>query len=347
MKIDKVRKGSFILTKNESVMQYANACKFIKGNFITNDTDKAKIYIKDLEQNLAINKEIIVELLRENLKEENSKIIIEKFNVENILLQQQVRKLAIERDELLAKLLITEQIVENLKRREGECCKEVAERQKEMLDQLDRKEFNLQKLERKYEKALTVLKNLEHKDQGVRKLLKVLKEDIRIDSKLSNIVKENELLQTELTDAKVKIKELTMQVNEGLTQEKVNEEKDHIEIKSAGTPKLKKRESSSESMLTIRSLKEEIIKLNKRIEELYEINLNLSETLRSANSKLLLMSRKENMRSRSGNKSDNTYCSERNKSTTKKRVIESFGIDKNSDTSLCSPVSKINKKLLN
>lgn len=71
------------------------------------------------------------------------------------------------------------------------------EKQEDLIDQLDRKEFIIQRFERKYEKAFMVyfyvtLKKLEYKDQNVDEVLKALKADKRANFKLTNIAEENE-----------------------------------------------------------------------------------------------------------------------------------------------------------
>lgn len=332
--------------KEKTAVQEVQGRKLVKLNFIASEKEQAKLYIRDLEKSLKINKEVIAELIGTSLPEEKYKKALERLNSENAVLRAQVERLTLEREEAAGKLLITEQIVATLRNNEGECRKELMEKQKEILDQLNRKEFLMQKLERKYEKALAALKMLEHKDQNASKVLKLLKADKRVDCKLTNVVEQNEQLQTELMKAKAKVQELMTQ---GQKEIGLGGESDGVGIQATESVKLRRKKHSVEHGSGVKMLKEEIARLNMRIEELYKINLDLSEALRSANDKLLSISRKGSSKSRSRTRSGLTHCSESNKSTTKKKLVEVFEIERELEgelKALPSPIQKVNKKLV-
>eukprot|EP00826_Nyctotherus_ovalis_P038910 TRINITY_DN3688_c0_g5_i1.p1 TRINITY_DN3688_c0_g5~~TRINITY_DN3688_c0_g5_i1.p1 ORF type:complete len:344 (+),score=116.88 TRINITY_DN3688_c0_g5_i1:3-1034(+) len=332
-------------TDMKTAVQEAQGRKLVRLNFIASEKDQAKLYTRDLEKTLKINKEVITELISTSLPEEKYKKALERLNGENAILHAQVERLMLEREEVAGKLLITEQIVATLRKNEGECYKELMEKQKEILDQLNRKEFLMQKLERKYEKALTALKTLEHKDQDASRILKLLKADKRVDCKLTNVVEQNEQLQTELMKVKAKVQELMTQGH----KETGEGESDGMGIKAAESVKLRKKKNNVERGAEAKMLKEEVARLNLRIEELYKINLNLSEALRSANDKLLSISKKGSSKNRNRSRSGLTHCSESNKSTTKKKSIEPFKVERDLESelkALPSPIQKVYKKLL-
>eukprot|EP00831_Metopus_contortus_P047988 TRINITY_DN38937_c0_g1_i1.p1 TRINITY_DN38937_c0_g1~~TRINITY_DN38937_c0_g1_i1.p1 ORF type:complete len:109 (-),score=28.62 TRINITY_DN38937_c0_g1_i1:96-422(-) len=82
----------------------------LKGSFLEKEKDQMLEYIKDLEETITINKQIISELLLQGGGVQDKKII-GKLNGENASLQMQLKRVIKERAELQAKLLIAEQIL--------------------------------------------------------------------------------------------------------------------------------------------------------------------------------------------------------------------------------------------
>ena len=91
-------------------------------------------HIKDLERTLMINKEIISKLLSEKSHNE----VNMKLNEENIILHNKVKELRNTQCKIQAKLLISEEIIKDLKEREGEANKKLKASQNsiKMKDQL-------------------------------------------------------------------------------------------------------------------------------------------------------------------------------------------------------------------
>lgn len=286
-----------------------NAIKF---DFTLQEKQQAKTYISDLENSLALNKEIIVELIKSNIPNGQSKKIIEMLSTENASLHNQVKKLISERNEMQAKLLISEQIIQNLKKNEEELRKELTSVQRELVDQLNRKEFALQKVESRYDKALSMINNMAHKDQDARRILKNLKADRRSEFKLTNVIEENERLQEELKREKELVKDLITQLNN--QKDGTTESKDYLQdssyIKMRGKSPLEGR-IRTKSLMGVTSenkdgSKKEVAELSKKIIELYKVNISLSDALKQAN-KCMGVSREKSLPKRSRNKSRIDY----------------------------------------
>jgi len=270
--------------------------KAIKFDFNLKEREQNKAYIADLERSITINKEIIVELIKNNVSNGQSKKIIEMLNTENTNLHNQVKRLIDERNGIQGKLLISEQIIQNFEKHEEDLRKELTGVQRELVDQLNRKEFALQKIENRYDKALNILNNVAHKDQDVREILKKLKADRRSEFKLTNVVEENERLQAELDKERELVKELTVKLNEIKSG---NIERNTIEYTQGNSYKKIRSKSPmdyrthNKSLMGItnentETLKKEIAELSKKIIELYKVNVSLSDALDKANKQMII-----------------------------------------------------------
>ena len=273
----------------------------IKGKFIEKDKAQMYSYIKDLEHTLAINKEIITELLNKDSTERNNKKVIEKLNTENGNLQFQLKKVIRERNDYQARLLITEQIIEDNKARELEQARENEEKSIELIDQLNRKEFFLQNYERRYNKAINVLKKYSHKDQEIQQALKELNVDTKGDRKIANVVEENERLQNEIEEQRNKIQSLEAKIVEitetnvrleSLLEDYKTQESSHFNCKLRGyrgqpvkgTTNTNTEETTDKDRIW--QLEEEMEKTQAKTQDLYKLNIRLSEALETANAKL-------------------------------------------------------------
>ena len=101
--------------------------RLMKRNFMRKEDLQLKNYIKDLEHNLSLNKGIIADLVKNNIKDEHYKKIIEKLNIENENLHLQLKTIIKERDDAQANLLISNQIEENNKKHKTEEIKTLKE----------------------------------------------------------------------------------------------------------------------------------------------------------------------------------------------------------------------------
>jgi len=184
----------------------ATSRKRLKGMFLEKDKMQMSSYIKDLEKTVALNKAIISDLISADKNDSDViKKSFEKLNTENANLQTQIKKAMKQRDDVQARLLICEQIVEELRGREKDLESQYLEKNQEMLDQLNRKEYVLQCYEKRYHKALNLLRKYSEKDGEVRLLLKEIHTYDGEQKCISNVLEENEALATEVKTAREKV----------------------------------------------------------------------------------------------------------------------------------------------
>ena len=292
--------------------------RLMKRNFMRKEDLQLKNYIKDLEHNLSLNKGIIADLVKNNIKDEHYKKIIEKLNVENENLHLQLKTIIKERDDAQANLLIANQIEENNKKHKTEEIKTLKEINEDLLDQLNRKEYSIQRIEQKYQTALEVMRGLVHKEPEVTRFLSELRMNDNIEIKITNVIDANNILKTELDIEKETNQRLAVQMLENglepcvplrnmnhhmcssikdmkteviskpkLTEERKQKEGNKLVIRNE--KKNKQEEPNDDFNFVIHekpSLKIEKIENNKikelkdKIKELYEINKKLSEALR-------------------------------------------------------------------
>jgi len=272
----------------------------IKGQFLEKERTQTNAYIKDLQQTISINKQIINELLSKSAAESQNKKVIEKLNTENANLQAQLKKAIKERNDVQAKLLITEQIVEDFKIKEHEQTRDNQEKYAELVDQLNRKEFILQNFERKYNKSAQLLRAFSHKDQEIKLALKEINEDLKTDKKISNVVEDNEKLTKQLQEKEQKILDLESQIQnlldansrlESLLEEYKSRDLSSGKVKKQLTTKTTVNTFPEETMdkERIMLLEEELEKMHVKTNNLYKLNVRLSTALEEANKKLNTM----------------------------------------------------------
>eukprot|EP01022_Parablepharisma_sp_SALTPOND_P033334 TRINITY_DN88508_c0_g1_i1.p6 TRINITY_DN88508_c0_g1~~TRINITY_DN88508_c0_g1_i1.p6 ORF type:complete len:309 (+),score=48.82 TRINITY_DN88508_c0_g1_i1:4894-5820(+) len=161
--------------------------------------------IKNLEKTVQINKEIIAELLRDAQGHQYISAL-EKLNNENKLLQLQLRTLTKERNEYHARLLISEQIIANYKQKEQDQFVEFQEKVKDLLDQLDQKEYILQYMQHRYNRVEEVLKEHSKKQNEMGYLFRELLGSGYVEDKkgkITNVIEENKALLTDLKKMKM------------------------------------------------------------------------------------------------------------------------------------------------
>eukprot|EP00826_Nyctotherus_ovalis_P009196 TRINITY_DN12422_c0_g1_i10.p1 TRINITY_DN12422_c0_g1~~TRINITY_DN12422_c0_g1_i10.p1 ORF type:complete len:240 (-),score=20.59 TRINITY_DN12422_c0_g1_i10:612-1331(-) len=85
----------------------------VKSKFVEIDRAKVTAHIKDLEESLMINKDLLEKMIDGSDINEVSKSLLISLNRENVNLLRKVKEITKERDELRCKLLITEQMIES------------------------------------------------------------------------------------------------------------------------------------------------------------------------------------------------------------------------------------------
>lgn len=270
--------------------------KTLRGRFMDTEKSQVSAYICDLEHSLALNKQIIAELFASDSSKDatGAKKVILKLNSENAALQSQLKKVIKERDECQAKMLINNQIVDDCRKREAETARESQEKLAEIVDQLNRKEFFMQNLERKYDRAVALMKRFSHKDQEIRQAFKELAAESKDDRKIANVVEENELLQTQLSEERKRTADLARKLEEAT---KCKEELETI-VKSCNaankyshTAVHEPTVSAGPKLASTQALEYENAQLQKKVEDLYKLNVKLSETLQLADEKLRALKR--------------------------------------------------------
>lgn len=252
---------SYILNSETS---FETQCRNFKAEFAKMEAQQIREYAADLESNLDINKAIISELVKKHVKNLQEKRVIEKLLQENSLLQDNVKKLMKERDEIQARLLIAQQVGNNYKEREKDLINDMEKLKQQFIGQLSRKSYMLQTLEQKHDQVLEILKELARKDQRVKKLLTVLSIDcnsVYAKSKSFELPKEpNGRTYTTTSDHFERpYRERTYSVN----------------VKGKCTEGEKK------------VLEAEVENLKKKVNELHGVNLKLNEALRVSNEKII------------------------------------------------------------
>jgi len=262
--------------------KYNNERRLLKHSFIKNNQYKQNTYVQDLEYTIKINKEILSEILVEN----KSSKVVEKLNAENCLLHTRISNLIKSQEQIEARLLISEQIIKELKVREKEACMEFAEKERHLLDQLNRKEHMLQVYEKERIKLEVLLAEYAKKNPEIRKALKVVKAEFDITPKtITNVVSENNSLSKKLAEAENKINDLESKLTQ-LTAENINQAKVIEELRDTLTKSrirdLHHTQKSVERVLSdIESIRvEEKEKLKVENEELRKNNKKLKVEMR-------------------------------------------------------------------
>lgn len=238
----------------------------LKGHFLVQNKLQMGNYIKDLEDTIAINKQIISSLVAASKEEEPLKKATEALNMENLKLQEKLTMLTKERDDLQAKLLIAEQIVEDYRGAEMNVEGRMREKIQEMLDQLSRKEYVVQSYEKRFHRLIPVLRKYLAIDPEIQRLVQAFNIQVSGSQTITNVVEANEILATEVHTARVKVAELETKLAEVV----------QIKPKESGTRPLTRvslHQSCNSTIddaqkLTLENkvLKEQINELNEEIE---------------------------------------------------------------------------------
>ena len=198
-----------------------NTRRQLKGRFLEKDKLQMSSYIKDLEKTILLNKSIISDLLTSEKSAALYKKTIEKLNRENIGLQNKVKELVRERDNAQSRLLVCEQMIEELKSRENDIEQHCTEKSKEMIEQLDVKEYVLQSYERRFRKAMKLLQKYKERDINIRFFLNEVTDENDNKKSMTSVIEENEVLVKKVKKICSEISKYRKEINEWI-QEKTD-----------------------------------------------------------------------------------------------------------------------------
>jgi len=172
----------------------------LKMDYLEKAHSSYNIYIEDLESNLLINKQIISELCGQKTEiSKKTKGIIEKLNEENKRLTTKVKKLMLDKKDIEAKLLIQTQIINEFRIKEEENVKEFKSTIVELKDQLSKKEYAIQCLEKKYAEAQRIIFHYLKDSPEVAALLTQMKMEAP-NVGITNVVEQNNILKKKVTE---------------------------------------------------------------------------------------------------------------------------------------------------
>ena len=265
----------------------------IKMKFLQRDNLQMSNCIKNLEKTIAINKEIIEKLVTDSKQEGLSKKIIILLNKENSILQSELKASISQRDSAQSKLLIVEQILADSKGNEMNYQETMDEKNKELINQLDRKEYLIQDIQSKLLRAVSILSKYSKKDRDAKHFICSINLDASDARNISNVVEENANLITEIHTSRIKMAELQSKLDiltkQGIGEsfiEKKNDKSISMNNKSDNSIFTKDyftlRKNNNEKLeATIKSLKEENEKIKKEL-------LDLKRTQRDKGSELII-----------------------------------------------------------
>jgi len=260
-----------------------NRRKTIKVSFMKRDKDQIINQVKDLEKTIAINKEIIGDLVEGSNLDEANKKVLKALNEENSKLRKELRVAIEERNSFQSKLLIAEQIIEDDKGKINTFEEQMKEHTDELLDQLNRKEYVLQSYERKLHTVLDAIKRY-GSDTTIRKIITKMNIDLDKDKRITNIVEENALLTLKLETARTKIIELENKILELTKSKDHNNSTKESSLNTKGSFNSSLSDSAQLSRLRVKlkELAEENEITKKALGELQIKNENLSLELNGA-----------------------------------------------------------------
>jgi len=198
----------FLMNDNQAV-NLTDRTK-IRANFLRKEIEFHHHDIEDLENTLAINKNLINTLIT-NHKDiaDNSKEVLLRLNKENKYLQNTIKLLKSQRDYYHRQCLIYKQIIEDLKAKHTEELNEQRAQISELLENLNHKEYSIQDIQGKFSEVVEVLRKNAKENPIIASLLwKLDIEPVTVKGKITNVVRENKLLVEEVVTLNEKLKRL-------------------------------------------------------------------------------------------------------------------------------------------
>ncbi len=183
----------------EEVSTSIAARQKLKINFLEHEKEERLQYISDLEATILINKQIIQELCTSAGDiAAKTKSLIEKLNNENKLLFAQVKNLTKQRNDTEGRALIQSQIIEENRCKEAEHLREFRETMIELKEQLNKKEFIIQSLEKRCCDAEQMIMKYMKNSPEARTVLAQMQMTISGNVGISNVVEQNKLLKAKI-----------------------------------------------------------------------------------------------------------------------------------------------------
>ena len=283
----------------------------IRAKFMDTEKLQGSEYARNLEKNLQINKEILNELISSDTRmEDGCKKTLIKLNTEAMSLQTQIKKLVKERNDLQAKLLINEQLIDNLSMKQNELISDCNEkvrtferawqdRVSELEEELEYKGCELQTLQLKFSKAETLLRKHSGKSAELEAACQELFKQSTTRKKLTSVVFENEALTKEIEALKKKLEAKHAQEEAESANEKLTRSPQlsrsfvvRSSIPSLDLSKVKKPDNPEADTAYIHKLEESIKLLNVRIKTMEDSIREISQKnmqLENTNSNLFQM----------------------------------------------------------
>eukprot|EP00826_Nyctotherus_ovalis_P043365 TRINITY_DN4557_c0_g4_i2.p1 TRINITY_DN4557_c0_g4~~TRINITY_DN4557_c0_g4_i2.p1 ORF type:complete len:308 (+),score=85.93 TRINITY_DN4557_c0_g4_i2:239-1162(+) len=182
-----------------------------RNNFLKTEEDLLRSELKGIKKTLAINKEIIMVLTKQQANQ-----ALAKLNEENIYLLNQIKLLKKQRDTYHKKSFIAEQIIAELRYKARDDFKDYKDTAINFIDELDSKEYVIQNLQYKYDRLEETVRKYARQDTELAAMLKEHDADrLRQSRRITSVVNENKRLGQELAKAKKRIRELEQRLRRG------------------------------------------------------------------------------------------------------------------------------------
>ncbi len=165
----------------------------IRASFVHTEKEESQSYISDLEETLKLNKEII----RDLCGSQGTDKALAKLNTENTKQRDEILRLKKAKCDVEARELILTQMIEEYKTRELEHERDLLERTNELKDQINRKEYMAQIVEKRCRDAENmILKHLHFVPEAMRLVTKFSQQPFA-GMPITNLVEANEKLVAE------------------------------------------------------------------------------------------------------------------------------------------------------
>lgn len=245
--------------------------------FMEREKKEVQSYISDLEVTVAINKSIIQDLCTSGPKEvAGQKAALHKLNDENIALQKQLKEFKKQRDEALARVLILEQMLEELRAKEAEQINELKEKNTELLEQLNLKEYHIQVYEKRCNDAealvIRYLKNVPEAMEAIGEVHAPINEGMGI----SNVVIQNSKMKAKVAELTSEMTRLKRELSNSETRKLI----EVLKIKINGL--VEENEGQRQKLGTQTKMNQELYELNEKLSaQLSNLNKQLSVLMHS------------------------------------------------------------------
>lgn len=228
-------------------------------NFLKTEEGFLRSELKGMKKTLAINKEIIMALIKQQASPNQA---LAKLNEENIYLLNQIKLLKKQRDTYHKKSFIAEQIIAELRYKARDDFKDYKDTAINFIDELDSKEYVIQSLQHKYDRLEESVRKYARQDAELAAMLDEHDADrLRRSRRITSVVNENKRLGEELAKAKARICELELRLRRGGVNNSVvvegNDMKPLLATKDERSRSLARAEKSPKHRLGISAANDE------------------------------------------------------------------------------------------